>query len=425
MSTETGGGSSSGDSAQKPGAPPPLQLSPESKQQLAILLGSGFVIQMAIGMIIPVLPHFAQQVGLGSSGVGLIVGLPSAAKLLLNLPVGHLVDTVGRRPPLVAGVVIDGLGSLMTAGASSLGQMAPARLLVGAGSACGSTAGGAYTMDVVGRYPHHIGTLMGVAQATGTLGFAAGPMLGGLLADRGGAALPFVIIGGVLIASAPVFALLPETRPPRPPSHDVRQAVSDSLQSFRSLLVDDTQRALLLMRFALLAGWSVSLTTVPLHATAMWGATPGQLGQIYSVITACGLATAPIAGHLTDRLGRRPLVVFGSVTTALSIGCLPVVGHSESAYYAVMAAWAVGETFLVTSISALAADVTPPEARGAQSSLGNQAGDLTFTVMPVLLGAIAVHSHAAAFGLTSALVLAANAAFWRLTRKTPPALKMR
>ena len=423
-------GSSRHDESQGPSSDPPrLQLSRESKLQLGILLGSGFVIQMAVGMIIPVLPLFASSAGLGSSGVGLIIAMPAAAKLLLNLPVGHLVDTIGRKPPLIAGVVIDGIGSLCTAYASSLGQMVPARLIVGAGSACGTTAGGAYTMDVVGRYPAHIGLLLGVAQAAGTLGFAAGPAIGGMLADRGGPHLPFVLIGTALIASAPIFNLLPETRRVAAAhggggggggvnQSDMRASIGQSLASFRALLADDTQRALLLMRFALHAGWSVSLTAVPLHAAATWGATPGQIGHIYSIVTLAGLATAPIAGHLTDRLGRRPMVAFGSVSTALSIACLPVFGTAQLEYYALMGVWAVGETCLMTATSALAADVTPPEQRGAQNSLGNQAGDLTFLVMPVILGGIAQHSHAAAFGLTSALCLGANAGFWRLSRTT-------
>jgi len=306
--------------------------------------------------------------------------------------------------------------------------MAPARLLVGVGSAFGTTAGGAYTMDVVGRYPHHIGLLLGTAHAVGMLGFAAGPMLGGLLADRGGAALPFTIIGCVLLASAPVFRMLPETLAPRTAaanatgqSDDLRTALSRSLASFRALLSDDTQRALLFARFALLSGWSVSLTTVPLHATAAWGATPAQLGQLYSLITLCGLATAPVAGRLTDRLGRRPLVIGGSLATATSIAALPLLGHSQAAYFGCMAVWAVGETFLITASTALAADVTPPESRGAQNALGNQVGDATFTVMPVMLGLISQHSHAAAFGCTSVLVLGANAAFWHLSSPRGPA----
>ena len=93
LCTTSGGGSSKQPEVKDAAAAvPPLNLSPEAKLQLSILLGSGFVIQMAVGMIIPVLPHFAESVGLGSSGVGLIVGLPAVAKLLLNLPVGHLVD---------------------------------------------------------------------------------------------------------------------------------------------------------------------------------------------------------------------------------------------------------------------------------------------------------------------------------------------
>ena len=415
------------ESIQKDESPPTkddsLQLSSEAKLQLSILLGSSFVIQAAVGMIIPVLPLFAQDVGLGSSGVGLIVAMPAAAKLALNLPVGHLVDTVGRRKPLVYGCVIDGVGSLLTAASSNLTQMAPARLLVGAGSSLGSTAGGAYLMDVVAQYPQHVGKLLGTAHAVGALGFAAGPMLGGLLAERGGAALPFVLIGSVLIASGPVFSLLPETKPPSAPAAAASNggarlgdALSSAVDSFRVLLKDERQVALCFMTFHLLAGWSVSLTTIPLHATATWGATPGQLGQIYSVVTLCGLLSAPIAGYLTDRIGRRPLVACGGLATALSIACFPLVGQNEAAYYGLMGVWALGETFMMTATTALAADVTAPEQRGAATSLRAQVGDLTFMVMPVMLGLIATsHSHAAAFGVTSVCGLGATAAFWRLT----------
>ena len=78
--------------------------------------------------------------------------------------------------------------------------------------------------------------------------------------------------------------------------------------------------------------------------------------------------------------------------------------------------WALGETFMMTATAALAADVTAPEQRGAATSLRAQVGDLTFVVMPVMLGLIATsHSHAAAFGVTSACGLGATAAFWRLT----------
>ena len=77
--------------------PPPLKLDNTAKMQLSILLGSGLLVQMGIGMLIVVLPLFAQSRGLGSAGVGLLVALPQLTKILFNLPVGYLVDVIGRR----------------------------------------------------------------------------------------------------------------------------------------------------------------------------------------------------------------------------------------------------------------------------------------------------------------------------------------
>ena len=133
------------------------------------------------------------------------------------------------------------------------------------------------------------------------------------------------------------------------------------------------------------------------------------------MVTLIGLLAAPIAGVLTDRLGRAPLMLVGSVSTALSIGALPLA-TTQRAYYALMAIWSVGEALLTTATAALSADVTPPEQRGAQTSLLSQVGDLTFLVMPLMLGALAAaHGNSAAFAATSALVLGANAGFWWLS----------
>ena len=73
---------------------------------------------------------FAQSIGLGQLGVGLLVALPQVTKLLCNLPVGYLVDVVGRRPPLVLGAIVDALGQIMTAAASTMTQLVSDRVRV-------------------------------------------------------------------------------------------------------------------------------------------------------------------------------------------------------------------------------------------------------------------------------------------------------
>lgn len=199
---------------------PKLVLDDETKFQLAILLSTSFLVQMGVGMGIVVLPMFAQSLGLGQMGVGLLVALPQLTKLLFNLPVGYLVDVVGRKPPLIWGALIDTCGQIATGAARTMGQLVPARLVVGVGSATGGSTGAAasaYQMDVVSKYPEHSGLLLGLIQALGFLSFAVGPAVGGIIAERGGPSLPFYLLGGALLLSAPLKARL--ATPSRPPPH--------------------------------------------------------------------------------------------------------------------------------------------------------------------------------------------------------------
>eukprot|EP00966_Prymnesium_polylepis_P039351 912997-Prymnesium_polylepis.2 len=140
-------------------------------------------------------------------------------------------------------------------GVHAVPQLLPARLLIGVGSATGSVTGPAataYTQDVVGKYPEHSGLLLGGILAVGFLAFAIGPALDGAIAGRAGAALPFYLLGALQLLSAPLKALLPETLPASRRRAaglgELRGACDGILISYRALLADDTQRALLLMK---------------------------------------------------------------------------------------------------------------------------------------------------------------------------------
>lgn len=109
-------------------------------------------------MILPVLPSYGQSLGLNEASIGLIVAVPSFARAVLNLPMGRIVDVVGRRWPMIIGGCIDGIGCMMTAAAGGLHSMVAARLVMGSGSAIATSASEAYMMDVVAKHPKHKGT---------------------------------------------------------------------------------------------------------------------------------------------------------------------------------------------------------------------------------------------------------------------------
>lgn len=374
---------------QAPRPPAPLVLDGAAKLQLAVLLSTNFMIQMGVGMIIVVLPLFAKSIGLGGAGVGLMIALPQLSKLALNLPVGHLVDVRGRKPFLIWGALIDAIGQLATALSVTIGQLVPARLIVGVGSATGSVTGPAttaYTMDVIGKYPDHSGTLLGVLQAVGFLAFAVGPALGGRMAERLGPTAPFLALGLMQLICVGLKLLLPETLTAeqiaqnrantaaaavaRTGSDDgesgMRSSMAGMLDSYRGLLSDRRQIALLAMKCSFLTGLSLILTVVPLHATATIGASAAELGQLYSFVTLLSLFLSPIAGVLADRVGRKWLAVGGALATAAGIAAIPLAA-SKTTYCLLRALWSAGEALLITAYSALALDVTPEAQRGARN----------------------------------------------------------
>ena len=399
--------------------PPPLLLSPESKMQLSLLLGSGALLQLGIGMIVPCLPMYATSVGLTPADVGIVVAVPSFARAILNLPAGRVADLVGRKKPWVIGCITDGAGCIATAFAGGLHSMVAARLFMGGGSAIGGAASGAYAMDVVSQFPQHKGRLLGVMNAAGSLAWVLGPVLGGLLAERGGVSLPFVLVGGAILSMAPaVHLLLPETLPPKEGatirSLRIRPVLEETYTSFATLMRDRDQRACALMQSSLFTGWSACLAVVPLYAASEWGASPSELGSLYSVAAVLGIVGAPLGGYVADWAGRKPAAMMGSLIVSGAFASLVMV-DSKPALMAAMAAMGFGESFVMSANAAFANDVTPHELRGAQSALLSQVGDVTFVVMPVALALVATNvSYSAGFLTASGLILAANTGFMML-----------
>ena len=81
--------------------------------------------------MVPVIPLFAAQMGghLGATGVGLVISAPSLATLLLNVPLGRLADTIGRKPLMWVGTAFTAVGTVATGFSGSLATMLPCRLL--------------------------------------------------------------------------------------------------------------------------------------------------------------------------------------------------------------------------------------------------------------------------------------------------------
>ena len=416
--------------------------------QMTVLTVLGMAYQVGLGMCMPLYATYAAHIGLGEAAGGLIIAVPSIARVLLNLCIGDLCDRFGRKPLLIGGSLIKAVGMYCTASASGLCVMIVGRLLVGAGGAATDISAQACRLDIVAQFPTQRGAILGWAQALTVLAYAAGPVMGGRVAAQAGVRLPFYAFAHILLVSAPLYALLPESRRKASTLPSARQdgdgtegpvcelahegakaearrgeapscplkALGGGTPGLVELARDPRQRALLLLRFALTAGWAAWMTLVPLHLSRRFGMSTEDIGFYLSALTLLGFASSPVGGALADRVGHSLMARSGAAASAGALGLLSGA-FSLPQFWALLAVWEFGISATNAAQSAAAAEWTRLELRGTQSSLLGQVGDGTFVLLPTALGVVAAKAGTScALLLSAALQLAAVSLAARILR---------
>jgi MFS family permease len=178
---------------------------------VGIMAASQFVVTAAFGVVIPILPQFASDIGLGTLGVGAIVSAPSGVRVLLNLKMGVWADRFGRRPLMVLGTLASAVAGFGTAFATSFATMMPFRFLAGLGSSASMVGSSAFMADLTQHTPRHRAKLLGFQQTISGLSFVAGPAIGGILAEAYGARTAFYLVGVSAGICSIGYSFLPET----------------------------------------------------------------------------------------------------------------------------------------------------------------------------------------------------------------------
>lgn len=164
---------------------------PAKKSQLTIIFVTIFIYLAGFGIVIPILPNLARDLGASSFQVGLLMSVYSAMQFLFAPFWGRISDRIGRRPILLFCLVGEGLAYIVFALSRNLEMLFVARILAGFFAASISTAS-AYISDITPREERSKGmALIGVAFG---LGFLIGPAIGGGLA-----------YGASFISDAPYF----------------------------------------------------------------------------------------------------------------------------------------------------------------------------------------------------------------------------
>eukprot|EP00928_Gymnodinium_smaydae_P022595 TRINITY_DN18928_c0_g1_i1.p1 TRINITY_DN18928_c0_g1~~TRINITY_DN18928_c0_g1_i1.p1 ORF type:complete len:471 (-),score=44.14 TRINITY_DN18928_c0_g1_i1:95-1507(-) len=414
----------------------PAKMDWDLMKDVGILSGSQLFLNMGFSQIVPVMPLFAAQIGgaWGATGIGLIVSAPALATFLLNVPLGRLCDTIGRKPLMYGGTAATAVGSFLTGFSGGFYSLLACRMLVGSGITASGSGSQAYMADLSDRAPNHRAKIMGLNNAVAGSVWVVGPAIGGWLAETYGIRNSFFIAGiGSAICSLG-YTQLPETLKvkkiaPASTAGDgswsglARQHTQNWWADVRPLLESPNQQALIAMSIVPSLRWSCFTTVVALHATAMAAAGPQELGFMFTALALSQGVSMTIGSYLADKCtgARKQLVIPAGLTSCGAFASLAFASSIEH-FYVAMALQGFCAGFNLPAQGAFRAEVTPQNVRGQAMSLERQAGSIVGLVGPVSFGMLAdLSSCPTAILFTSTLMVTCHFAYL-LRAFSPPTI---
>jgi ACDE family multidrug resistance protein len=414
VSSPGGRSEATGGTSPTEGECPPVERLP---REVWILIAANVVIALGYGVVSPVLPQYARNFGVTISAATFVITAFAVMRLCFEPVSGVLVQRLGERRVYVSGILIVALSTGACALAQTYWQLLLFRSLGGIGSTMFFVSSLGLMIRVSPEDSR--GRVAGMFSTGFLVGSVTGPVLGSLTAGLGLSA-PFVIYGVALtIAAAVVFFSLRHSALGAP------EAVTEPQVTLRVALRQRAYRAALVSNFA--TGWSVfglRMALVPLFVSEVLGRGAGMAGLALATFAVGNVSAVIPSGYLSDRVGRRTLLIVGLSVSALATA---IVGWASSLPLFLAGAYVAGAAagMFTSPQQAAVADIIGSKARaGPALATFQMMSDLGSIVGSVAVGQIAQHvSFGSAFAVSGAILFVA-AVGWVLapeTRKRPPA----
>jgi MFS family permease len=389
---------------------------PKLPREVWLLVSANVVVALGYGVVAPVLPQYARHFGVSISAATFVITAFAVMRLVGAPPAGLLVQRLGERRVYISGLLIVALSTGACAFADTYWQLLLFRSLGGLGSAM-------FTVSSLGLMirispPEARGRVAGLFSSGFLIGSVCGPVLGSLTAGFG-LATPFLIYGAaLLIAAAVVFFSLRNSTVAAPAES------AEAPISVREVLRHGAYRAALFSNFA--TGWAafgLRIALVPLFVVEVLDRGAGIAGLALAAFAVGNVSVVIPSGYLSDRVGRRKLLIVGLTVSAAST---ILVGFTSSLQVFLAAAYVTGAAtgIFISPQQAAVADVIGNKARGGTAVATFQMmADVGSIVGSLLVGQIAQYlSFQWAFVVSGAVLLLAAAGwvFAPETHKPPP-----
>src|SRR5215208_1896358 len=389
--------------------------------RLLVLFVTAFVDMVGLTMIVPLLPFYATELGASATVVGLLVSAFSVAQLAVAPVWGSFSDRYGRRPAILAGLLLTGSAYVIFAFAGSVLVLLLSRLVQGAG---GGTIGvvQAYVADA--SPPEQRTKSLGWLSAVTSLGAVAGPAFGSVMIGVGGRAAPGLAAAALalLVAGFAARFLVESHQLLMSGSHAIRSATSPRQAIGRVLSHWHEPASRLIWIYTIgIGAFYGTIQVVPLLLMNRLGVTEQNIGYFIMYLGGMGVVVRSLLlGRMLDLLGEARLSRLGLVLLAAGLGCTGLAAHGGMVLLG-FTLMPLGTAFLFPCVTGLLCRVVPGSERGLYMGVQHTFGGFSRVAFPVAAGILMDHFGVGVpFWIAGLLVLATLPVAWGLGNTLSP-----
>jgi multidrug resistance protein len=282
------------------------------KKIFAVLFFSIFVSVTGVGIVVPLLPVYAYELGASGLYIGLVFGAFSLSRTFFLPYFGRLSDKKGRKPLIVAGLLAYALISIGFILSKNVETLIIIRFIQGISSAMLIPVIQAYVGDITPEGSE--GLSMGMFNMSMFFGLSVGPLAGGMINEHFSLNTSFLCMGILaFLGFSLCLFLLPPTKSERAVSR------KKEVVSWKKLLRDKDLAGLFFFRFAYAACVGVVWGFLPVLADSEFHLSSSYIGILVMLgVFIAGVMQAPM-GYMADRFSKRIMILIGGFIIAFAI----------------------------------------------------------------------------------------------------------
>ena len=354
---------------------------------LLIVFLTIFIDLVGFGIVIPLLPFYAEEFHASPVDVGILVASYSFMQFVFAPVWGNLSDRYGRKPILFFTILGSSVGYLLIGVAGSLLMVYAGRIIAGVTGGNLSTAQ-AYIADVTSRENRARG--MGLFGMAFGLGFILGPALAGIL-SKFGMRVPFLFAAGLSLLNAVLlYLILPESR--KPNEIGLSSEKKNRWHELCSVFQNRDFTLITIEYFFLVVAFSIMTTGFAYYTMVKFGYGADATGYLLAYVGVLAAVMQGIVfGRLASRFGEVALAVVGSFVLVISLLAVPFIGADTGGLIVLLigiAGFAVGNSIASPAMNSLASKTADESNQGRSLGIMQSAASLARVIGPLLCGVL-------------------------------------